>query len=152
MGSEIIKKVNRRKDPLVSGWRGRGKGTVGLQYRNWGGGLATCVHRPPRAVRDVAVTCLLASGAPATAEVLVENSLFENCQRGIAFLNINDYNWTIDGEIVQPDSLFRIASISKPITSAAIMLLAQKGKLKLWEKIVDILEPQPYNDTRKTVA
>src|SRR5688500_6613251 len=31
---------------------------------------------------------------------------------------------------VQPDALFRIASVSKPITSAAIMKLVEEGKLK----------------------
>ena len=36
---------------------------------------------------------------------------------------------------VQPDALFRIASVSKPITSAAIMKLVEEGKLKLDELI-----------------
>src|SRR5688572_31231997 len=30
------------------------------------------------------------------------------------------------GELVQPDSLFRLASLSKPITSAAILLLVER--------------------------
>ncbi len=32
---------------------------------------------------------------------------------------------------VQPESLFRIASVSKPLTSAAILLLVEQGKVKL---------------------
>jgi N-acyl-D-amino-acid deacylase len=36
-----------------------------------------------------------------------------------------------NGELVQPDSLFRIASISKPITAAAVLKLVEEGKLDL---------------------
>src|SRR5689334_20713460 len=43
------------------------------------------------------------------------------------------------GELVQPDSQFRIASLSKPITSAAIHLLVQRGKLSLDQRVFDIL-------------
>ncbi|MDX2068849.1 MAG: serine hydrolase [Haliscomenobacter sp.] len=38
-------------------------------------------------------------------------------------------------EMVQPGSLFRIASVSKPITAIAIMKLVQDGKLKLDDKV-----------------
>jgi len=38
-------------------------------------------------------------------------------------------------QLVQPDSRFRIASISKPFTSAAIMLLVEQGKLKPCDKV-----------------
>ncbi|MDB5291129.1 MAG: penicillin-binding protein beta-lactamase class, partial [Phycisphaerales bacterium] len=34
-------------------------------------------------------------------------------------------------EAVEPDALFRIASVSKPFTSAAILQLQERGKLKL---------------------
>jgi CubicO group peptidase (beta-lactamase class C family) len=47
------------------------------------------------------------------------------------------------GELVQPDSRFRIASLSKPITSAAILLLAQRGKLSLDQRVFDILSYEP---------
>ena len=40
---------------------------------------------------------------------------------------------------VQPESLFRIASISKPLTAVAIMQLVEKGKLKLEDKVFSIL-------------
>lgn len=49
-------------------------------------------------------------------------------------------------EPVQPDALFRIASISKPITAVAILRLVEQGKLKLEDKafsyIAD-LKPAP---------
>jgi N-acyl-D-amino-acid deacylase len=41
---------------------------------------------------------------------------------------------------VRPDSLFRIASISKPITSVAILQLVERGKLKLDDKVLDVLK------------
>lgn len=46
------------------------------------------------------------------------------------------YTYSDDAEdlTVQPTSLFRIASLSKPITSAAILRLAQDGKLPLMTK------------------
>src|SRR5262245_16378101 len=37
-------------------------------------------------------------------------------------------------EPVEPQSLFRIASVSKPITAVAILKLADQGKLKLSDK------------------
>ncbi|MFL5488681.1 MAG: serine hydrolase domain-containing protein [Gemmatimonadaceae bacterium] len=47
---------------------------------------------------------------------------------------------------VEPDALFRIASVSKPITSAAIMTLVQEGKLKLDDRVapfIAYLTPAP---------
>jgi N-acyl-D-amino-acid deacylase len=43
------------------------------------------------------------------------------------------------GEAVQPDSLFRIASLSKSITAAAILKLVESGKLSLDDKAFRIL-------------
>jgi CubicO group peptidase (beta-lactamase class C family) len=40
---------------------------------------------------------------------------------------------------VQPDALFRIASVSKTLTSAAIMTLVQEGKLKLDDRVAPII-------------
>lgn len=42
-------------------------------------------------------------------------------------------------EPVQPNSLFRIASLSKPITAVAILQLMEQGKLKLEDRVFDIL-------------
>jgi N-acyl-D-amino-acid deacylase len=44
---------------------------------------------------------------------------------------------------VLPTHLFRIASISKPITAIAIMQLVEANKLKLSDKVTDILTFQP---------
>lgn len=45
---------------------------------------------------------------------------------------------------VEPTSMFRIASISKPITAVAIMQLVEQGKLKLSDRMLDILKYEPH--------
>lgn len=45
---------------------------------------------------------------------------------------------------VQPESLFRIASVSKPITAAAILKLAEEKRLKLDDKVLDYLRFDPH--------
>ncbi|MBC8405238.1 MAG: beta-lactamase family protein [Planctomycetes bacterium] len=52
---------------------------------------------------------------------------------------------------VTPTSLFRIASISKPITSVAIFTLVDQGEIKLEDKLLDVLFPKQkheYADVR----
>ncbi len=41
---------------------------------------------------------------------------------------------------VQPGSLFRIASISKPITAVAILQLVEQGQLSLDDRVLDVLD------------
>ena len=50
---------------------------------------------------------------------------------------------------VLPQSLFRIASLSKPITAVAILQLIEKGKLKIDDKIVDVLKLEPWIEVSK---
>ena len=45
-----------------------------------------------------------------------------------------------DPTLVRPDALFRIASVSKPVTAAAVLRLADRGKLKLDDPIVQTAE------------
>lgn len=47
-------------------------------------------------------------------------------------------------EKVEPESLFRIASVSKPITAVAILKLVEQGKLKLDDKVLDHLKYEPH--------
>lgn len=47
---------------------------------------------------------------------------------------------------VQPDSLFRIASISKPITAVAVLQLVEQGRLGLDDRVFDLLDLQPLVD------
>jgi N-acyl-D-amino-acid deacylase len=45
---------------------------------------------------------------------------------------------------VQPNSLMRIASISKPITALLILLLIEQGKLRLDTPVFDLLKYKPH--------
>lgn len=60
------------------------------------------------------------------------------------------YSWIEDSVArLQPDSLFRIASLSKPITAAAILQLVEKGDLSLEQPLTSVLEPTaPAAQTR----
>ncbi len=49
----------------------------------------------------------------------------------------------------RPDSLFRIASVSKPVTGVAVMKLAQEGKLNLDARAFDIVKLKPLPDGDK---
>ena len=58
--------------------------------------------------------------------------------RGFGFANLEKQ------DPVHPAALFRIASISKPFTSAAVMRLVQQGKLKLDARVFPILKLEPH--------
>lgn len=50
------------------------------------------------------------------------------------------YTWSADtGLTTQPTSLFRIASLTKPVTATAVLRLVQDGKLKLTDRVATIL-------------
>jgi CubicO group peptidase (beta-lactamase class C family) len=51
-------------------------------------------------------------------------------------------------QIMPPDALFRIASISKPITAVAVLVLVEKGKLDLDAKIHELLALEEPVDPR----
>jgi N-acyl-D-amino-acid deacylase len=51
---------------------------------------------------------------------------------------------------VRPESLFRIASISKPFTAAAVMKLVESGKLTLETKMLELIEVEPLLEKGET--
>lgn len=51
-------------------------------------------------------------------------------------------------ELVMPDSLFRIASISKPITATCVMRLVERGKISFDTKVFPFLDLGMPSDTR----
>lgn len=53
----------------------------------------------------------------------------------------SDRNKTL---ILAPDTLMRIASITKPFTAAAVKTLIREGKLKLDTKVMDVIDVQPF--------
>jgi len=48
----------------------------------------------------------------------------------------------LTGETVAPDSLFRIASVSKPVTAAAVLMLVENGRLALDDRVFVSLLPE----------
>lgn len=74
---------------------GKGKASVGLHHHN--AFFKTEVGHRHLAFRNLTDAGILVNDAPATAETMFENCLFEDCGRGIAFLSFNDYDFTIDG-------------------------------------------------------
>ena len=77
---------------------GRGKATIGLHHKGDGrGAFETEVGHRDLAFLNFTDTGILADVQPATAEVMIENCLFDHCRRGIAFLTFNQYDYTIDG-------------------------------------------------------
>jgi N-acyl-D-amino-acid deacylase len=52
---------------------------------------------------------------------------------------------------VEPTSLFRIASVSKPITAAAVLKLVEEGKLALDAKAFGLLRLEPFLEPGATV-
>ena len=45
---------------------------------------------------------------------------------------------------VEPDSLFRIASISKPVTAVAVLRLVEQGRLSLDDRVAPLLQVEPF--------
>jgi CubicO group peptidase (beta-lactamase class C family) len=89
---------------------------------------ATGQPAPRLAAFDALVTRLLQKyEVPGAALAVVKNGHLV-LARGYGLADVER------NEPVQPDSLFRIASLSKPFTSAAILTLVERGKLRLDER------------------
>ncbi|MCP2337044.1 serine hydrolase domain-containing protein [Actinomadura rupiterrae] len=59
------------------------------------------------------------------------------------------YTWSSDAALkTQPTSLFRIASVSKPITATAVLRLIQEGRLKPTDKVATLLRLPTTADPR----
>jgi N-acyl-D-amino-acid deacylase len=98
---------------------------------------STGTHVPELAAYDNLAASLLAKyQIPGGAIAVVRDGRLVFA-RGYGYAN------KASGELVQPDSAFRIASLSKAITSAAILLLVQRGKLDLDRRVFDLIHPSP---------
>jgi N-acyl-D-amino-acid deacylase len=82
-------------------------------------------------------------GAPGGALAVVKDG---------RLVHAKGYGWAdVEAKVaVEPTSLFRIASVSKPITAVAVLSLVQKGKLELDAKAFALLglEPGEKGDRR----
>jgi N-acyl-D-amino-acid deacylase len=57
--------------------------------------------------------------------------------RGFGYASVED------GEVVEPDTLFRIASNSKPITAVAVLMLVDAGEIALDTPVFPLLDYEP---------
>jgi len=66
--------------------------------------------------------------------------------RGRAIIFKHDYGWADESQTkkISPYQVMRIASISKPITEAAIKILIQQNKITLKTKVFEYLDIQPF--------
>ena len=78
---------------------GRGKAGIGFHYQATQGFQTEVTHRHLafRNFTNAAVMEDHSNEGQALAETSFENCLFENCERGAAFLQFNDYDFTFDG-------------------------------------------------------
>jgi hypothetical protein len=78
---------------------GRGKAGVGFHYRATRGFQTEVTHRHLafRRFTNSAVLENHSKEGQALAETTFENCLFDDCERGVAFLQFNDYDYTFDG-------------------------------------------------------
>lgn len=55
------------------------------------------------------------------------------------------YGWAniATGETVQPDTLFGLASLSKSFTAVAVLKLVEQGKLRLEDRVFDLIKMEP---------
>lgn len=78
---------------------GRGRAGIGFHYQATQGFQTEVTHRHLafRGFTSAAVLENHPDEGQALAETTFENCLFENCERGVAFLQFNDYDYTFDG-------------------------------------------------------
>jgi N-acyl-D-amino-acid deacylase len=65
--------------------------------------------------------------------------------RGFGYANVEKH------EVMRPDALFRICSITKPFTAAAILQLQQQGKLRLDDHPFEMLGLRPHLENGGTM-
>jgi CubicO group peptidase (beta-lactamase class C family) len=81
----------------------------------------------------VVVTIMSRHGIPGAALAIARNGKLVFA-RGYGWANL------ASNEVAQPDTLFGLASLSKPLTAAAVLKLVDQGKLGLDDRAFDILD------------
>lgn len=91
---------------------------------------------PVYAPLDQAIVSAMTNSAVPGASVAVTKNGRLVYARGYGYAD------TGSGTLVQPNSLFRLASVSKVITAVSILHLVDEGKLHLDDKLVDVMNLQ----------
>jgi N-acyl-D-amino-acid deacylase len=98
----------------------------------------TGVAQPDLAVFDSMMTGFVQDNKVPGAALAVSRNSQIVYARGFGWADVESK------EPVLPDTLFRIASISKPITAVAVLQLAAAGKFQLRDKLFEILSPREW--------
>src|SRR5579862_790307 len=110
----------------IGGWRPRAHGQ------------ATVIPVPSLAAYDDLMTGFMREHKPPGAALAVTYHGRLVYARGFGYADLDKR------EPVDPVSLFRIASVSKPFTAAAVMHLVENGRLKLDDRVFSILKLKPF--------
>lgn len=114
------------------------------------GGAPGTTCEPPAAVVETGATCDALAGFDELMRTFVRDEGIPGASlavakdgrlvyaRGFGYANMEAKR------PVEPDSLFRIASVSKPITAVAVLRLVDQGKLKLDDRVFELLPHQPH--------
>lgn len=99
---------------------------------------------------DMMLTFLKANQVPGAALAVTKDSKLIYA-RGFGYADVESKR------PVQPDSLFRIASISKPITAVAVLQQVELGKFKLDDRVFEVLPasdwlPEKYDERLRTIT
>lgn len=89
-----------------------------------------------KAIDDAVKAVMKEHAIPGAAVAVTENGRLVYA-RGFGYSDVGAR------EPVEPESMFRLASVSKPITAVAIMQLIEQGKLSMDDKVFDILTYEP---------
>lgn len=76
-------------------------------------------------------------------------SLAVTCQGRLVYARGFGAADSLADDPVKPTSLFRIASLSKPVTAVAILQLVEQRRLSLDDRIVDVLKLKPERDQQR---
>ncbi len=93
---------------------------------------------PPelQALDLVVHSILRQTGAPGAAMAVARDGR-------LVFARGYGYADRASGDHVQPTALFRIASVSKPVTAAAVLRLVDEGRLSLDDRMLDLIARPP---------
>ncbi|WP_201851064.1 serine hydrolase domain-containing protein [Myceligenerans indicum] len=106
------------------------------------------------------LAAMLLAGAPAPAHAATPGELvdayqaaYDNPGLAVAVIDGDTVKTVLrghdgDGNPVTPRTPFRIASMSKSMTAASVMILAERGTLDLDDPVVDVLPEFTMNDPR----
>jgi len=142
------KKLSRRG--VLGGFAGLGSFLLGSELGLLPGSesSAMAADPPPVFVQGVPITGKAGPGLepfdPSITKIMdrhgVPGAAFALARNGKLVL-AKGYGWANadTGEKLQPDTLFGLASLSKPITAVATLKLVEQGKLGLDDRVFDIL-------------